>query len=196
MSTDSSLSSFHLAQSYKNYCRFAPTISSALDSFPTPLALDWQSSGLRYSTFSARLRDAVKALREHPEWECRADRARNALFSLSVLSSSNTLYLGPREAIESLSLPPPSDFSASVPSSLTNPAPLAPLSPEALKPATSLDLRTTEQVVAAFALLASFFKMPRLELPKSSEWGKAELVTWTEGYDVGIVEQDSGFILF
>lgn len=49
-----------------NFRRFEPIIRAAVECHPQPIECDWINSDLRYSTYTSRLRDAIKFVREQP----------------------------------------------------------------------------------------------------------------------------------
>lgn len=65
-SLDQSTTRFGLT--YPNFRRFEPIIKAAVLSYPAPVQVSWAESNLRYTTFTARLRDAMKAVRSNHHW--------------------------------------------------------------------------------------------------------------------------------
>lgn len=177
-----------------NYRRFEHVIHAAVMAWPSPIEIDYTQSDLRYSTYIARLRDAIKYLRENHHVSSGGWLVSDLFPKLNTLEVRNHPYfpskilVGDHESIK----PPPSasnvgspevanlvaryalPLSAGVTQTLpivgqsATSAPLIVTNSEPLKLSGSSDPDLLEMAVKAYATMAStgIKGLPKLNITK------------------------------
>lgn len=190
-----------------NFRRFESIIQAAVLSYPQPVEVDWSQSDLRFTTYIARLRDAMTGLRQNNHWNYSLNKT--TLASLVVRphpTNPSRILIGDREATK------PALVNMNVgmteagtyfpvfgdkPNSILHDISEAPK----LRLRTSADPEMLQRAVVAYAELASMKVegLPRLHLikddPSRDESTLIHVKECCDGYDVAVQETEKEFII-
>lgn len=193
-----------------SFRRFEDVIRAACLAYPNAITCTWPGSGLRYSTFVARLRDAIKSFREY-NWETvwyHAPSHREALFQLEVRadpSNSSRILVGVPQTqakalhtrilgeVESVGLLASASQKVAQSNAPTDAGVVVPM---------SYEWDGNESLVIHYAQLAStpaLRNLPKLHIVKQAgQDNNAVLRTLNElvdGYDVAIIDTPTAWII-
>lgn len=189
----------------ENFLRFEPPIRAAVLSFPAPVSIDWTLSGLKYSTYISRIRDAVKAAKSNPDWStdqwlvnARALTNLNLLEIRLCTTNDHFVVLGSHEAVKDNPGPllhDPTYF----PAGPATPTSVSPPRSE-LMLISSIDAQAANLVVIWYCKLYTYTEgtKPGLVIQKNRlEKVDIERVLETvKSYDVGVLETEDAITLF
>lgn len=190
-----------------NFRRFESIIQAAVLSYPQPVEVDWSQSDLRFTTYIARLRDAITFARKNAGQLVGDAKALAALVVRPHPTNPSRILIGDHEATK----PQVSQINGSAEaSSLQSSIQFFGNSPSAqqsvaeapkLRLSTSADSEMLQRAVVAYAELASMKVegLPRLHLtkddPSRDESTLIRIKECCDGYDVAVQETEKEFII-
>lgn len=194
-----------------NFRRFESIIQAAVLSYPQPVEVDWSQSDLRFTTYIARLRDAIRYARENQGLLVGNYSSLSSLVVRPHPTNPSRILIGDHEATKTQvnrieGEATPSDFGAftntSYPTTNGGVSNSSTIEAPKLRLATSADPEMLQRAVVAYAELASMKVegLPRFYITRDEpELDKEPLLVilqrYCDGYDVAVQETEKEFII-
>lgn len=192
-----------------NFRRFESIIQAAVLSYPQPVEVDWSQSDLRFTTYIARLRDAIRYARENQGLLVGNYSSLSALVVRPHPTNHSRILIGDHEATKTQVSLVQGEATPTLLSVLggnfqserdSRPYPPIEQAQAKLRLSTSADPEMLQRAVVAYAELASMKVegLPKFHLERTEGEFLAldvALKEWTDGYDVAVQETEKEFII-